>query len=198
VRNLTNYGAFIEVEEGVDGLMHVGDMSWTRKIGHPGEVLNKNDQVTCVVLSIDQERKRIALGLKQLNGDPWEGEIPERYKPGEIKKGKVTKLTSFGVFLELEPGLEGLIHISELADHQVESPDDIVKMGDEMEVKVLRVDAADRKIGLSRKSLGADNGAGETMEEKTCRPRRELRGGTSADGGQLFALPGGASEGGRE
>ena len=130
-------------------------------MAHPSEVVSKGDKVTCVVLNVDQERKRIALGLKQMNNDPWEGDIPGRYKPGEVKKGKVTKLTNFGVFVELEPGLEGLLHISELADHKVESPEDVVKVGDEIEVKVLRVDAADRKIGLSRKQLHmADEGGG--------------------------------------
>src|SRR5205814_260845 len=151
VRNLTNYGAFIEIEEGIDGLLHVSDMSWVRKVTHPSEVVSKGDKVTCVVLNVDQDRKRIALGLKQMNNDPWEGDIPGRYKPGEVKKGKVTKLTNFGVFVELERGLEGLLHISELADHKVEAPEDLVKVGDELEVKVLRIDAADRKIGLSRK-----------------------------------------------
>src|SRR5205814_5341337 len=109
--------------------------------------------VTCVILNVDQERKRVALGLKQMNNDPWEGDIPGRYHPGEIKKGKVTKLTNFGVFVELEPGLEGLLHISELTDSKVESPEEVVKVGDEVEVKILRVDAGDRKIGLSRKNL---------------------------------------------
>ncbi|HVS37582.1 MAG TPA: 30S ribosomal protein S1, partial [Gemmataceae bacterium] len=105
VRNLTNYGAFIEIEDGIDGLLHVSDMSWMRKVAYPSEVVQKGDQVTCVVLNVEQERKRIALGLKQMNNDPWEGDIPGRYKPGEVKKGKVTKLTNFGVFVELEPGL---------------------------------------------------------------------------------------------
>ncbi len=193
VRNLTNYGAFIEIEEGIDGLLHVSDMSWTRKIAHPSEVVNKGDKVTCVVLNVDQERKRIALGLKQMNNDPWEGDIPGRYKPGEIKKGKVTKLTNFGVFVELEPGLEGLLHISELSDHKVDSPEDIVKVGDEIEVKVLRVDTGDRKIGLSRKRLGWSK---EEEEEEAApaatsgRPQRELRGGTgTGGGGQLINMP---------
>src|SRR5262249_22818355 len=144
VRNLTNYGAFVEIEEGIDGLLHVSDMSWVRKVAHPSEVVSKGDKVTCMVVAVDQERKRIALGLKQMNNDPWEGDIPGRYKPGEIKKGKVTKLTNFGVFVELEPGLEGLLHISELADHKVDSPEDVVKVGDEIEVKILRVDAPER------------------------------------------------------
>jgi small subunit ribosomal protein S1 len=198
VRNLTNYGAFIEIEDGIDGLLHVSDMSWVRKVAHPSEVVAKGDKVTCVVLNVDQERKRIALGLKQMNNDPWEGDIPGRYQPGEIKKGKVTKLTNFGVFVELEPGLEGLLHISELADHKVDSPESVVKVGDEIEVKVLRVDAADRKIGLSRKRLteGRDEDEGEEGAEgeaptagSPARPQRELRGGTGSGGGQLFQMP---------
>src|SRR3954468_7605292 len=156
VRNLTNYGAFIEIEEGIDGLLHVSDMSCVRKVAHPSKVVSKGDKVTCIVLNVDQERKRIALGLKQMTSDPWEGDIPGRYRPGEVKKGKVTKLTNFGVFVELEPGLEGLLHISELADHKVDSPEDVVKVGDDLEVKILRVDVNDRKIGLSRKLTGPD------------------------------------------
>ena len=127
VRNLTNYGAFIEIEEGIDGLLHVSDMSWVRKVGHPSDVLNKGDKVKCVILNVDQERKRVALGLKQMANDPWEGDIPSRYHSGDFMKGKVTKLTNFGVFVELEPGLEGLLHISELADGQVENAEDVVK-----------------------------------------------------------------------
>src|SRR5438874_8645269 len=161
VRNLTNYGAFIEIEEGIDGLLHVSDMSWVRKVSHPSEVVNKGDAVKCVVLNVDQERKRVALGLKQMASDPWEGDIPGRYHPGDVKVGKVTKLTNFGVFVELEPGLEGLLHISELAEHKIESPEEVVKVGDEIEVKVLRVDPADRKIGLSRKRLTWEGDEGE-------------------------------------
>src|SRR5437868_4813787 len=153
VRNLTNYGAFIEIEEGIDGLLHVSDMSWVRKVSHPSEVVQKGQKVTCVVLNVDQERKRVAQGLQQLANDPWEGDIPGRYKPGQVVKGKVTKLTNFGVFVELEPGLEGLLHISELADDKIESPEEVVKVGDDIEVKVLRVEPKDRKIGLSRKNL---------------------------------------------
>ena len=153
VRNLTNYGAFIEIEEGIDGLLHVSDMSWVKKVTNPAEVVQKGQKVTCVVLNVDQERKRVALGLKQMNNDPWEGDIPSRYKPGDVKTGKVTKLTNFGVFIELEQGLEGLLHISELTEGKVETPEELVKVGDELEVKVLRVEAKDRKIGLSRKDI---------------------------------------------
>jgi small subunit ribosomal protein S1 len=199
VRNLTNYGAFVEIEEGIDGLLHVSDMSWIKKVVHPSEVIAKGDKVRCVVLNVDQERKRIALGLKQMANDPWEGDIPGRYKPGEIKKGKVTKLTNFGVFVELESGLEGLLHISELADGKVESPEEIVKVGDELEVKVLRVDAADRKIALSRKRLNwtgeeeeaaaAAEAAAEGKDKDKGGKQRELRGGTGGGGGQLFQMP---------
>ena len=122
VRNLTSYGAFIEIEEGIDGLLHVSDMSWVRKVSNPSEVVQKGQKVTCVVLSVDQERKRVALGLKQMANDPWEGDIPGRFQPGQKVTGKVTKLTNFGVFVELEPGLEGLLHISELSDDKIESP----------------------------------------------------------------------------
>ncbi len=194
VRNLTNYGAFVEIEEGIDGLLHVSDMSWVRKVAHPSEVVQKGDKVKCIVLNVDQERKRIALGLKQLASDPWETDIPGRYNAGQVVKGKVTKLTNFGVFVELEPGLEGLLHISELADHKVESPEEVVKVGDEIEVKVLRVDAGERKIGLSRKRAGWEEGedeagAGAEPDTGPGGPKRELKGGTGTGGGQLFAMP---------
>lgn len=195
VRNLTNYGAFIEIEEGIDGLLHVSDMSWVRKVGHPGDVLKKGDKVKCVILNVDQERKRVALGLKQMANDPWEGDIPSRYHPGQSVKGKVTKITNFGVFVELEPGLEGLLHISELADEKVDNPKDVLKEGEEVEVRVLRVDPADRKIGLSRRPAG-EEGEGETEtggEEAApsggTKPRPELRGGTGGGTGQLINIP---------
>jgi small subunit ribosomal protein S1 len=151
IRNLANYGAFIEIEEGIDGLLHVSDMSWTKKIGHPGEMLKKGQAIKCIVLAVDQEKQRVALGLKQMSEDPWVRAIPEKYIAGQIVKGKVTKLTNFGVFVELEPDLEGLLHISELSDQKVEGPQDVVKPGQELEVKILRVDTDDRKIGLSLK-----------------------------------------------
>ncbi len=153
VRNLTNYGAFIEIEEGIDGLLHVSDMSYRRKVSNPSEMVQKGQKITCQVLTVDQERKRVALGLKQMGDDPWETDIPARYKPGQKTRGKVTKLTNFGVFVELEPDLEGLLHISELSDGKIESPEEVVKVGDEVDVKVLRVDAKDRKIGLSMRNV---------------------------------------------
>src|SRR4029079_6405113 len=197
VRNLTNYGAFIEIEEGIDGLLHISDMSWTRKIGHPNELLEKGQRVTCQVLNVDQDRKRIALGLKQLKEDPWETDIPGRYEPNDVVKGKVTKLTNFGVFVELEPGLEGLLPISELADHNVDSPEEVVKVGDDIEVKVLRVDRGERKIGLSRKKAhwtkGDEDGEEEGSTESAARAAesKELKGGLGG-GGPLFSIGGAA------
>jgi len=195
VRNLTNYGAFIEIEEGIDGLLHVSDMSWVRKVSNPSEVVQKGQKITCQVLSVDQERKRVALGLKQMATDPWEGDIPGRFKPGQKVGGVVTKLTNFGVFVELEPGLEGLLHISELSDAKIESPEEVVKVGDTIDVKVLRVDAKDRKIGLSMKDVdiptvpddaeipSLDKPAPEKPEKKT-----GLRGGTGV-AGPLIQMP---------
>ena len=151
-------------------------MSWTRKIGHPSELLEKGQRIRCQVLNVDQERKRIALGLKQLKEDPWETDIPGRYEPGEVVRGKVTKLTNFGVFVELEPGLEGLLHISELADHKVESPEEVVKVGDEIEVKILRVDRAERKIGLSRKKAHWSKPGEEGEEGEGPAPAAEPQG----------------------
>src|SRR5205823_4608309 len=149
IRNIANYGAFVEIEEGIDGLLHVSDLSWTKKIGHPTELLKKGDSVKAVVLSVDQEKQRIALGLKQMQEDPWVTLIPQNYRPGMVVKGHVTKIANFGVFVELEPGLEGLLHISEISDQKVEKPEDNLKVGQEVDVKILRVDSDERKIGLS-------------------------------------------------
>ena len=149
VRNLTNYGSFIELQEGIDGLLHLSDMSWTKKITHPSEVVKKGDEIECVVLSVDQEKKRIALGLKQLTPDPWAQDIPARYHIGDSVPGTVTKITNFGVFVELEEGLEGLLHISELADHKVENPEEVVKVGQRVEVRIIKIDPEERKIGLT-------------------------------------------------
>ena len=194
VRNLTNYGAFIELEEGVDGLLHVSDMSWTRKISHASEMLKKGMSLECRVISVDEDRKRIALGLKQLGDDPWETTIPEKFSVNTVVMGVVTKITNFGVFVELEPELEGLLHVSELADHKVENPESEVKVGEELEVRVLRVDIDDRKIGLSRKlepdviaaATTSDSG-GEARQPGVAQPLRGGIGGGSS--GSLFSLP---------
>ncbi|MCA8983842.1 MAG: 30S ribosomal protein S1 [Planctomycetaceae bacterium] len=190
VRNLTNYGAFIELEEGVDGLLHVSDMSWTRKISHASEMLKKGDEIECQIVSVDEDRRRIALGLKQLHGDPWVDTIPDKYAPGTVVTGKVTKITNFGVFVELEPDLEGLLHVSELAAHKVSNPEDEVQVGQDIEVRILRLDLDDRKIGLSRRLEGdIEPVAGE--ESGTTRPASapvELKGGTG-ESGPLFQMP---------
>ncbi|MEW6072245.1 MAG: 30S ribosomal protein S1 [Planctomycetota bacterium] len=149
VRNLTTYGAFVEIEEGIDGLLHVSDMSWTKKVSHPSEVVRKGDRMQCVVLSVDTTKKRIALGLKQLSGDPWLDQIPASYHIGDLLSGYVTKITNFGVFVKLEENLEGLLHISELSDHKITSPEEVVRPGMKIEVRVIRVDVEERKIGLS-------------------------------------------------
>ena len=192
VRNLTNYGAFIELEEGIDGLLHVSDMSWTRKISHPSEVLEKGQELSCKILAVDIERHRIALGRKQMNEDPWDSDIPNRYQTGQLIKGKITKITNFGVFVGLEDGLEGLLHISELSDDKVENPETLVSVGEEVEVKVLRVDTDERKIGLSKRRVDwsseqeaaaakqeASDGAGVIMSSV---PESELKGGLGDSG----------------
>ena len=191
VRNLTNYGAFIEIEEGIDGLLHVSDMSWTRKISHPNEMVEKGQEIECRVLSVDQDRRRIALGLKQLSEDPWAHDIPGKYAPGQLVTGTVTKITNFGVFVGLENGLEGLLHISELADHKVENPEDVVKVGEQIEVKILRVDSDERKIGLSRKRVEwAEEAEAETAEKEASPaaavPAQELKGGVGGGRGPLI------------
>ena len=191
VRNLTNYGAFIELEEGIDGLLHVSDMSWTRKIGHPSEMLEKGQEIACRILSVDESRRRIALGLKQLDNDPWDGDIPDKFQPGQLVQGQVTKITNFGVFIGLQDGLEGLLHISELAEHKVEDPEEVVKVGQDIEVKVLRVDTDERKIGLSLKRVdwgeeqekaAAAAEAAEAGESVPSVDDGDLKGGLGAEG----------------
>ena len=182
IRNLTSYGAFVEIEPGIDGLLHVSDISWTKKLTHPNELLKKGDNTRCVVLEVDQSKQRVALGLKQMTEDPWAEAIPTHYQPGMIVQGKVTKITNFGVFVELEDDLEGLLHISELADHKVENPQDIVKVGEDVEVKILRVDLDDRKIGLSlkRAQWTADPEEDAAREEKA--QKQNLTGGMDTHG----------------
>ncbi len=182
VRNLTNYGAFVEIEEGIDGLLHVSDMSWTKRISHPSEMLKKGAMIECVVLKVDEQHQRIALGLKQLHEDPWARAVPENYIPGQIVEGKVTKITNFGVFVELEENLEGLLHVSELADHKVEDPHQEVQIGDKLQVKILRVDAVERKIGLSKKR--AEWSADQEGDGATAKKPKLRRGGLHGAGDQ--------------
>jgi small subunit ribosomal protein S1 len=168
VRSLTNFGAFVEVEPGIDGMIHISDLSWTRKHSHPGEALHKGQEIKCIVLEVNEEKRRVSLGIKQMTEDPWLRAIPDKYIPGHIIKGKVAKLTNFGAFVELEEELEGLLHISELADHKIDKPQDIVKVGDEVEVKILKVDTDARKIGLSLRRV---KWAAEEQEAETSRQR---------------------------
>jgi len=151
VRNFTSYGAFVEIEEGVDGMIHVSDMSWTRKINHPSEVLKKGEEVETIVLEIDAANQRISLGLKQAQEDPW-ARITDSYKEGQKIKGKVTKLTNFGAFIELEDGIDGLVHISQISDAHVEKVKDVLNIGDEVEARIVKIDPVEHRIGLSIKA----------------------------------------------
>ena len=151
VRNFTNYGAFIELEEGVDGMIHVSDMSWARKINHPSEVLKKGDEVEAVVLEVSPDQQRISLGLKQAQDDPWAG-ISNRYHLGQLISGKVSKLASFGAFVELEEGVDGLVHISQISDDHVAKIRDVLQPGQTVEARVVKIDPVDRRIGLSIKA----------------------------------------------
>ncbi len=201
VRNLASYGAFVEIEPGIDGLLHVSDLSWTKKLSHPNEMLKKGDKVSCVVMEVDQSKQRVSLSVKHLTKDPWVEAIPGAYQPGMIVRGKVTKITNFGVFVELEEGLEGLLHISELADHKVENPEDIVKANDDVEVKILRVDTDERKIGLSLKRAQWGTDQERTAEQATTRrattPGSPTTGGMGEHGAmgtdKITFGPGGAS-----
>ena len=163
VKNITDFGVFIGVDEGIDGLVHISDLSWTKRVKHPSEIFKKGDTVKAVVLNIDRDNERFSLGLKQLTPDPWES-IPVKYSPGTIVRGKATSVTDFGVFLEIEEGIEGLIHVSELSQEKVESPKDIANVGDEFEAAVLNVDTVDRKIALSVKQLNSHKDKAEVQE----------------------------------
>jgi small subunit ribosomal protein S1 len=152
VRNFTSYGAFLEIEDGIDGMIHVSDMSWTRKINHPSEMLQKGVEVEAVVLEIDPSAQRISLGLKQAGEDPWHS-IASRYSIGQIVKGKVSKIASFGAFVELEDGVDGLVHISQISADHVEKVKDALKVGQEVEARIVRIDSDERRIGLSIKAV---------------------------------------------
>ncbi|MCX7826744.1 MAG: 30S ribosomal protein S1 [Verrucomicrobiae bacterium] len=151
IRNLTSYGAFLELEEGLDGMIHVSDISWTRKINHPSEMLKKGDKVDAVVLEVDPAQQRISLGIKQLGEDPWK-EIERKYKVGDIVEGKVTKLASFGAFVQLQEDIDGLVHISQVSEEHVEKIKNVLKIGDTVRARVLKIDSTERRIGLSIKA----------------------------------------------
>ncbi len=151
VRNLTSYGAFVELEEGIDGMIHVSDISWTRKINHPSEILKKGDEVEAVVLEVDRPNQRIALGMKQLGEDPW-GNIDKLYKVGDVVQGKVTKLASFGAFVGLQHEIDGLVHISQVSEERVDKIKNVLKVGQDVTARVIKIDKGERRIGLSIKA----------------------------------------------
>ena len=170
VRNLTDFGAFVELEPGVDGLLHISDMSWTRNIGHPSELLKKGQPVETQILNVDRDNKRISLGLKQIQPDPWES-VTQRYPMGSRVTGKVVRLTDFGAFVELEPGVDGLLHISQMSNRPIATPSDLVNVGDELTLLVIRVDPNERRIGLSLKELAAAVMLDEPAQTDTGRGR---------------------------
>ena len=151
IRNMTAYGAFVELDEGIDGMIHVSDLSWTRKVNHPSEVFKKGDEVEAEVIDIDKTNQRISLGIKQLSDDPWKN-IDQKYKIGDLVRGKVTKLASFGAFVQLADDIDGLVHISQLSEDHVAKVKDVLKIGQEVEARVIKVDKVERRIGLSIKA----------------------------------------------
>lgn len=177
VRNLTPYGAFVGLEEGIDGMIHVSDMSWTRKINHPSEVLKKGDEVEAIVLEIKKEDQRVSLGIKQLESDPWES-INDRFKVGDMVTGQVAKITSFGAFVNLNGDIDGLIHISQLSEDHVERVKDVIKVGDEITARVIKVDSIERRIGLSIKAVNYDTEQlrRETASFEALRPSSDMVG----------------------
>ena len=162
VRNLTSYGAFVELEEGIDGMIHVSDMSWTRKINHPSDILKKGDDVEATVLEVDRANQRIALGIKQLGVDPWET-IETLYKVGDLVTGKVTKLASFGAFVGLQHEIDGLVHISQISEERVDKIKNVLKVGQDVNARVIKIDKGERRIGLSIK---AANYSDEQLKEE--------------------------------
>jgi small subunit ribosomal protein S1 len=175
VRNLTDFGAFIELEPGVDGLLHISDMSWTRSVGHPSEVLKKGQEIETQVLNIDRDQKRISLGLKQIQPDPWTT-VAQRYPMGSRVTGKIVRLTDFGAFVELEAGVDGLLHISQMSNRPIGRPDEVVSVGDELTLLVIRVDPNERRIGLSLKELHHAIEAPKEVDERAHRGRGGKRG----------------------
>ena len=195
VRNFTAYGAFVELEEGVDGMIHISDMSWTRKINHPSECLQKGQEVDAVVLDVNTREQRISLGLKQVQTDPW-SDITAKYPVGMVVKGKVSKVASFGAFIELEDGVDGLVHISQISDQRIDKVKDALSVGQEVEARVVKVDRAERRIGLSiramnmsdeeLKALESDGSADENGSSSTSSGSADF-GGLSAAFDNAFA-----------
>lgn len=165
VRNLVDFGAFIELEDGIDGLIHISDMSWTKRVKHPSEILKKGDRVEAIVLHVDKIARRISLGLKQTQPDPWKTTVPEKYGIGMDVTGKVVRITDFGAFVELPDGIEGLLHVSELSEGRVNRPEDVIKAGEELTLKIIKLDTSDRKLGLSLRAFQEATQEQEGKEE---------------------------------
>jgi small subunit ribosomal protein S1 len=163
VRNMTTYGAFVELEEGIDGMVHVSDMSWTRKINHPSEMLKKGDEVDAIVLDVDPNQQRISLGMKQLATDPWT-DIDSFFRIGDVVPGVISKVTTFGAFIELKDGIDGLVHISQIQEDRVDKVKDVLKGGQEVQARVIKIDREQRRIGLSIK---AANYSAEQLAQET-------------------------------
>ncbi|HWU38936.1 MAG TPA: 30S ribosomal protein S1 [Candidatus Acidoferrum sp.] len=175
VRNLADFGAFVELEDGIDGLIHISDMSWTKRVRHPSEILKKGEKVEAIVLHVDKANHRISLGLKQIQQDPWQAAVPEKYRVGMDVKGKVVRTTDFGAFVELEDGVEGLLHVSELSHDRVNKPEDVVQVGQEVTLKVIKLDPEERKIGLSLRAFVEGHGDSVSEEEEDARGRKRRR-----------------------
>ena len=189
VRNFTAYGAFVELEEGIDGMIHVSDMSWTRKINHPSECLQKGEEVEAVVLDVNPKEQRISLGLKQAQTDPWT-EIATKYPVGMVVKGKVSKVASFGAFVELEDGVDGLVHISQISDQRVEKVKDALSVGQEVEARVVKVDRGERRIGLSIRAMSMTDDEVKALESEAAGESRQQasdKGSGASDFGGLSA-----------
>jgi len=187
VRNFTAYGAFVELEEGIDGMVHISDMSWTRKINHPSECLQKGEEVDAVVLDVNPKEQRISLGLKQAQTDPW-SEITSKYPVGMVVKGKVSKIASFGAFVELEDGVDGLVHISQISDQRIDKVRDALQVGQEVEARVVKVDRAERRIGLSIRAMSMSEDEVKALESDMPGEAKEASSSSgSADFGGLSA-----------
>ena len=191
VRNFTAYGAFVELEEGIDGMIHVSDLSWTRKINHPSEILQKGEEVEAVVLDVNPKEQRISLGLKQAQQDPWD-EIASKYPVGMVVKGKISKIASFGAFVELDGGVDGLIHISQISEQRIEKVKDALDVGQEVEARVVKVDRGERRIGLSIRAMSMTEDEVKALEAEAAgekpAPQSKSAGDASGFGGLSAAF----------
>ena len=185
VRNFTAYGAFVELEEGIDGMIHVSDMSWTRKINHPSECLQKGQEVEAIVLEVNPKDQRVSLGLKQAQVDPWD-EIASKYPVGMVVKGKVSKIASFGAFVELEDGVDGLVHISQISEQRIEKVKDALDVGQEVEARVVKVDKAERRIGLSIRAMSMSEDEVKALEAEAAGEPVSVKSATQGAGSASF------------